>query len=238
MSFPPVVWPNEVFRQNQGLGLTSQRSRDRMVSQIVQQLNLAPELIQAFRVTPRHVFVQQALASRAYDLTALPIGLGQTISHPQMVAQMTQALLQSIPQPHSAKVLEVGTGSGYQTAILSQLFAKVYSLERLAPLFEAACALLSALQLDNIHFALSDGHWGWPEVAQPNKPDGGFDGILVAAAPEKLPPGLVEQLKMHASLIIPLGKDGQQTLKKITRTPQGLEEITLNAASFVPLVAD
>lgn len=181
------------------------------------------------RKVPRHLFMDTALATRSYEDTALPIGHGQTISQPYIVARMTELLLAS--DKPLEKVLEVGTGSGYQVAILSKLITKVYTVERIQPLYKQARDLLDELGYRNIRTSLSDGSWGITYEAP-------FDGILVTAAPEEVPQALLEQLAMGARLIIPTGKQGEaQELKVITRTSEtDYQEQVIEPVQFVPLV--
>jgi protein-L-isoaspartate(D-aspartate) O-methyltransferase len=177
------------------------------------------------RVTPRHLFVDEALASRAYEDTALPIGYGQTISQPWVVAMMTQALLKH----HKPKrVLEIGTGSGYQTAILSQLVGQVWTVERICRLQDRAVQTLAGLHLTNIQHRCSTATLGWPEV-------GGFDAILSAAAPESLPDSLIDQLAVGGRLVMPVGAEVQDLIV-IDKTKKGIEQHSLGEVLFVPLI--
>lgn len=220
----PVTFPNSQFEQAQGVGMTSQRTRNRLVARLIEQGETNRQVLQAIQVTPRHRFLDEALASRAYEDTALPIGFGQTISQPKVVCQMSTWLFANGPLK---RVLEVGTGSGYQTAILAQLAEQVYSVERIEPLFEKAQQVLRDLALRNIRFALSDGHWGWPEQAP-------FDGIISAASPETLPEALIDQLKVGGRLIMPIGGK-QQVLFGFEKTANGLQQTCLGEVLFVPM---
>ncbi len=223
----PLHWPTPAFKAAQGVGMTSQRTRDRLVKLLIQEGITQPEVLQALRVTPRHLFVSEALASRAYENTALPIGYGQTISQPYIVALMTQFLAQKgVPL---GRVLEVGTGSGYQAAILSQLADEVYTVERIAPLQVQARQVLDTLGLRNIHYALSDGQWGWPEHAP-------YDAILSAASPPEVPVALVEQLAMGGRLVMPVG-EAHQRLIGLEKTQSGIRTYDLGAVRFVPMLA-
>jgi protein-L-isoaspartate(D-aspartate) O-methyltransferase len=209
-----------------GIGMTSQRTRDRLVQRLKEEGIGDERVLRVIRSTPRHLFVDEALSSRAYEDTALPIGHGQTISQPYIVALMTEALLaDGVP----AKVLEVGSGSGYQAAILAQLVPKVYSVERIRALHERARTLLRNLGLNNAHLYYSDGSWGLKQFAP-------FDAIIVTAAPEEIPEALLQQLAVGGRMIIPVGKGhGVQKLLKITRTASHYEQQLLEAVSFVPL---
>ncbi|MGI9229876.1 MAG: protein-L-isoaspartate(D-aspartate) O-methyltransferase [Gammaproteobacteria bacterium] len=212
-------------RNFQGIGMTSQRSRDRLVEQLRQQGIQSEAVLDAIRNTPRHIFVDEALATRAYDNTALPIGNKQTISQPYIVARMTEALLQ---QDKLQRVLEIGTGCGYQTAILAQLLPEVYSIERIDALLGKARSRLRDLQYRNINLKHGDGRLGWPEQAP-------FDGILVTAAPTDMPEALTEQLSVGGRLIIPIGEAGEQELLCVSRNEDGLTEEHLDQVSFVRL---
>jgi protein-L-isoaspartate(D-aspartate) O-methyltransferase len=176
--------------------------------------------------TPRHIFVDEALASRSYEDTALPIGYNQTISQPYIVARMTELLLENGPL---SKVLEIGTGCGYQTAILAQLVNKVYSVERIGPLLKKAKNYLWDLKLKNVGFQHNDGGWGWSEKAP-------FDGILVAAAPAEIPETLLQQMAVGGVMLIPIGTKNQ-VLHKVTRTKTGYEDEILESVIFVPFLA-
>ena len=211
----------------QGIGMTSQRTRDRLVERLREKGIKNRRVLEVIRTTPRHLFVDEAMAHRAYEDTALPIGHGQTISQPYIVARMTEILLEAgVPDV----VLEVGTGSGYQSAILSRLVPKVYTVERIGALLQKARDVHRKLGLMNVFSKHSDGSWGW----QPNAP---YMAILVTAAPEEVPPGLLEQLAVGGRMVIPTGsKDGVQQLKLYTRTSEGFEETILELVRFVPLL--
>jgi len=207
--------------------MTSQRTRDRLVERLREKGIKNERVLEVIRTTPRHIFVDEAMAHRAYEDTALPIGHGQTISQPYIVARMTEILLENgVPDV----VLEVGTGSGYQSAILSRLVPKVYTVERISALLQKAREAHRKLGLINVFSKHSDGSWGW----QPNAP---YDAIMVTAAPKTVPPGLLEQLAVGGRMIIPVGSiGGVQELKLYTRTAEGVEEETLELVSFVPLL--
>ncbi len=221
----PLRWPTPAFEQAQGEGMTSQRARDRLVVQLWRQGIRHPAVLSAMRVTPRHLFVDEALASRAYENTALPVGHDQTISQPYVVALMSQFLAEAgVPL---GRVLEVGTGSGYQTAILSQLAHEVYTVERIAPLQQRAKRILDALGLGNIHYRVSDGSWGWPEAAP-------FDAVLAAASPAQIPSSLMEQVRPGGRLIMPVGESSQR-LVGLVRTAEGFRTFDLGPVRFVPM---
>ena len=209
-----------------GIGMTSQRTRDRLIDRLREKGIRSEAVLEVMRRTPRHLFVDEALSSRAYEDTALPIGFNQTISQPYIVARMTEALLaEGIP----AKVLEVGTGSGYQAAVLAQLVPRVYTVERIDALVRSARQRFRALELRNIQLKQSDGSWGWPQQAP-------FDAILVAAAPAEIPRPLLEQLADGGRLVIPVGGASGQTLTVVTRRGDVYEREDLEPVSFVPLV--
>jgi len=210
-----------------GIGMTSQRTRDRLIQRLREAGIQNEQVLAVMRETPRHIFVDEALASRAYEDSSLPIGHGQTISQPYIVARMTEELLKG-DTPH--KVLEVGTGSGYQTAILAQLVPEVYTVERIATLLEQARQRLGRkLKLTNVRYKHSDGSWGWKQYAP-------YDGILVAAAPETVPLELCHQLAEGGRMVIPSGPNGQQQLRVYTREVDSLKETILETVSFVPLL--
>lgn len=211
-----------------GIGMTSQRTRDRLITRLREEGILDEKVLLSMRQTPRHIFVDEALASRAYEDTALPIGHGQTISQPYIVARMTELLLSKGPLK---RVLEVGTGSGYQTAILSPFVEQVFTVERIAPLLEQAKHRHKALNLKNIRYLLSDGSWGWPQYAP-------YDAIIATAAPEQIPKELIEQLADGGRLIIPHGSNTQQRLSVIERNGEELTTTDLDIVSFVPLVRE
>ena len=225
-SIAPVQWPTPAFAAHQGVGFTSQRARDRLVRQLWVEGVRHPKVLQALRVTPRHLFLDNALAGRAYENVALPIGHGQTISQPYIVGLMSQFLAEG--ERPLRRVLEVGTGSGYQTAILAQLSDEVWTVERIAPLQRRARAVLDALGLDNIHYAVSDGSWGWPEAAP-------FDAILSAASPPQIPPALIEQLGGGGRLVMPVGTE-MQRLVGIERHGDRLRQYDLGPVRFVPML--
>jgi protein-L-isoaspartate(D-aspartate) O-methyltransferase len=208
-----------------GIGMTSQRTRDRLVARLREHGIADERVLDVIRDTPRHIFVDEALAHRAYEDTALPIGHSQTISQPFIVALMTQTLLN---EPRGT-VLEIGTGSGYQAAVLAALADKVFTVERIEALIERARGRLTALKLKNIRTKFVDGNIGWPER-------GPFDGIMVTAAARTVPDALLDQLAPGGRMVIPVGGDGDQELRVIDRTPVGLRETSIEFVRFVPLL--
>ena len=207
--------------------MTSQRARDRLVERLKQKGIRNPLVLQAISETPRHLFVDEALSHRAYEDDALPISNGQTISQPYIVARMTEVLLQDgIPD----KVLEIGTGSGYQAAILAAIVPRVFSVERIRALLVQAKHRFRRLKLNNVMAKHSDGSWGWPQ-------SGPYDAIMVTAAPEEVPPELLEQLAVGGRMVIPVGRGRDvQELRYIKRTPEGFQSQVLEAVSFVPFL--
>jgi protein-L-isoaspartate(D-aspartate) O-methyltransferase len=210
-----------------GIGMTSARTRERLVQRLQEQGITDQRVLDRIRSVPRHLFMDEALASRAYEDTALPIGFGQTISQPFVVAKMTEALLAA---GETVRVLEIGTGCGYQTAVLSPLVTEVYSIERIAPLLGRARRTLRELRIRNVNFRHDDGSIGWAARAP-------FDGILLTAAPHTVPPALFEQLKTGGRLIAPVGAEGKQELFRYTKGETRIERQSLGAVSFVPLVS-
>lgn len=210
-----------------GIGMTSQRTRDRLVRQLEESGIRDRRVLEVIRQTPRHLFVDEAMASRAYENTALPIGFGQTISQPYVVARMTEAVLEGGTR---RKVLEVGTGSGYQAAVLAPLVERVFSVERIQGLQRRAREVLSSLRVRNVSLKHSDGAWGWPEQAP-------FEAILLTAAPRDVPETLLEQLAVGGVLVAPVGEEGGlQRLVRITRHDDTYEQVLLEAVSFVPML--
>jgi len=209
----------------QGIGMTSQRTRDRLVARLREEGIRDNHVLEVIASTPRHLFIDEALASRAYEDTALPIGHGQTISQPYIVARMTELLLEVNPKV----VLEVGTGSGYQAAILAGLVDKVYSTERIEALATQARQRFRRLGYRNVRIQHSDGSWGWPQF-------GPFDAIIVTAGAADIPEALLEQLKVGGRLVMPLGGRDQQTLITVTRTKSVYEREDFEPVVFVPLL--
>ncbi|HKK02396.1 MAG TPA: protein-L-isoaspartate(D-aspartate) O-methyltransferase [Gammaproteobacteria bacterium] len=206
--------------------MTSARTRDRLVERLREQGISDARVLERIRRVPRHLFVDEALASRAYEDTALPIGLGQTISQPWVVARMTEAI---VAEPTPEKVLEVGSGCGYQAAVLAGIVSQVFGIERLAPLLRRARPLLRSLELYNAQLRHGDGWQGWSRHAP-------FGGILVAAAPEEVPEALLGQLAEGGRLVVPVGPRGRQELLEITRHGNHFEQRSLGVVSFVPLL--
>ena len=214
-------------KNHAGIGMTSQRTRDRLITRLEEKGIKNVRVLEAMRMTPRHLFVDEALASRAYEDTALPIGHKQTISQPYVVARMTEAILKDgIPE----KVLEIGTGSGYQAAILAAIVKEVYTVERIEPLYQQARRRAMQMGLRNIKFKLSDGSWGWESYAP-------YDAIVVTAAPKEIPQALIDQLDVNGRLVIPVGKTSEvQDLLLLHKTSEGLQQERLDLVSFVPLI--
>lgn len=211
----------------QGIGMTSQRTRDRLIQRLKDQ-NIDNELVlDVMRRIPRHLFVDEALSHRAYEDIALPIGYGQTISQPYIVALMTQHLLtDGIP----GSVLEIGTGCGYQTVVLASIFPQVYSVERIEALHKQSKKRLTELDFQSVQLRHTDGIMGWPV------PNYQFDRIIITAACTEIPKALTQQLVEGGSMIFPFDDERDQTLVKLTRTSQGLETKELVKVSFVPLL--
>lgn len=208
-----------------GVGMTSQRTRNRLINRLRDQGIENERVLDAMQDIPRHIFIDEALAHRAYEDSSLPIGFNQTISQPYIVGRMTESL---IANGSLAKVLEIGTGSGYQTAILSQLVGRVYTVERIQGLHERARQTLRRLEIRNVQFKYDDGNIGWPE-------HGPFDGIIVTASPRHVPEDLLAQLAIGGRMLIPVGDSAQQ-LKLITRSEEGFTEQVLEDVKFVPLL--
>jgi len=218
---------NLSHRKLKGIGMTSQRTRDRLIDRLQQQGINNQQVLEVMRNTPRHLFVDEALSHRAYEDTALPIGFGQTISQPYIVARMTQMILAS-GMPSS--VLEIGTGCGYQTAVLAQLVPQVYSVERIGALYRQAKQRLAELQLYNIELRHTDGNGGWPNLNYR------FDRIIMTAACQDVPQKLADQLSDKGEMIMPYDDGKRQVLLKITRYKDEFESQVFEAVSFVPLL--
>ena len=212
-----------------GIGMTSQRTRERLINRLIEQGILDQRVLDVIRMTPRHIFLDEALAHRAYEDTALPIGFSQTLSQPYIVARMTEILLSAGPLK---KVLEVGTGSGYQATILAQLVDEVYTVERIEPLLKKAKERFRKLRLSNITAELSDGCFGWEKHAL-------YDGIITTAAPRSIPRGLLEQLAPDGVLVIPVGIGDTQDLRVVRRLGGSSEfdQEVVEKVKFVPLLS-
>lgn len=215
-----------------GIGMTSERTRRRMVERLQEKGIDDDRVLAVMAAVPRHIFVDEALSHRVYDDVSLPIGYGQTLSNSYTVARMTSLLLAHAPETGLRRVLEIGTGSGYQTAVLAHLVQELYTVERIAPLQKQARQRLRALKLHGVRSHLSDGHWGWPEHAP-------FDAILCTAAPETIPRALIEQLNSDGGvLVIPVGDAASQQLVRVSRWGDEVAEEVVDAAMFVPLVSE
>ena len=209
-----------------GLGMTSQRARDRLIERLKAEGIADARVLDVMRRLPRHLFIEEALASRAYEDTALPIGLGQTISQPWVVARMTEALIEhKIP----ARVLEIGTGSGYQAAVLAALVQQVYTVERIEELLRNARRRVRKLGIENVRSKHDDGKLGWPEHAP-------FDAIMLTAAGESVDAALFDQLAPDGVLVAPVGTPGLQQLMRYRHGDKGWSGQNLGAVSFVPLL--
>lgn len=211
--------------RHSGIGMTSQRTRARMVERLRAQGISDEVVLSAMGAVPRHIFIDEALASRAYEDISLPLGFGQTISNPYIVARMTELLRAGCGLD---KVLEIGTGCGYQVAVLAQLAREVYSLERVAALLRQARAHLRELKINNVRLKHADGHTGAPETAP-------FDGIIMTAASAHVPQALLEQLAVDGRMVLPLGSR-EQHLCLIQRNAQGFTETCFDPVRFVPLL--
>ena len=207
--------------------MTSQRTRERLLGRLLEQGINDMRVLDVIRSTPRHIFLDEALSHRAYEDVALPIGHNQTISQPYIVARMTEAIVNSGP---TDRVLEIGTGCGYQTAVISQLVKNVYSIERIRPLLDRARKNLRLLKIKNAEFLHRDGSLGWDEKAP-------FDAIIATAAPQTIPKELLRQLNREGGrLIIPVGGEDEQKLKCLTRLGEEYKEEIIESVRFVPLL--
>ncbi len=213
--------------KNLGIGMTSRRTRERMIERLLTQGINNARVLNVMREVPRHLFVEEALASRAYEDTALPIGHGQTISQPYIVARMSELVLEG---GRPGKILEVGTGSGYQTAVLAGLARTVYTVERIEALQKRARFLLYDLKIYNVKFEYSDGGWGWERHAP-------YEAIVVTAAASEIPESLLRQLALGGTMVIPVRQGRDQVLKRIVRTSEGCEVEDIEPVKFVPLIA-
>jgi protein-L-isoaspartate(D-aspartate) O-methyltransferase len=222
-----MIHKRVLHSENRGIGMTSQGTRDRLVQTLRQEGIKDERVLKAITQVPRHKFVDEALSSRAYENTALPIGQSQTISQPWIVARMTEAILDGGEQE---KVLEVGTGSGYQAAVLSHLVPTVFTVERIEELLKLARRRFHNLRLNNIYVRYADGHSGWPSQAP-------FDGIMVTAVAKSIPQELLQQLRIGGLLVLPVERNRQQRLITVRRTEHGYDETDLGAVVFVPLLS-
>ena len=214
------------MKTREGIGMTSRRTRNRMIDRLMEQGISNHSVLNIMRDTPRHLFMDEALSSRAYEDVALPIGHNQTISQPYIVARMTELL---VGHGVTGSVLEIGTGCGYQAAVLAQMVDQVYSVERISSLQDKARRLLMDLSIRNIKYLHSDGGWGWSDFAP-------YEGVLVAAAPTEIPKGLLQQMKQGGVMIIPVGPQGDQVLQKVVKTATGYDVEDIEPVSFVPFV--
>lgn len=208
-----------------GIGMTSQRTRERLIQRLREQGIKDEVVLAAMLEIPRHIFLDEALASRAYEDASLPIGHNQTISQPYIVARMTELLRNGGPLK---KVLEIGTGCGYQTTVLSRVAQEVYSVERIGPLLETAKSHFRELRLRNVKVKKADGNYGIPEIAP-------FDGIIVTAGATHIPEELLRQLAVGGRMVIPVGSTDQM-LTLVERTDDGFRKTELEAVRFVPLL--
>ena len=211
----------------QGIGMTSLRTRERLVQRLIEQGIQQISVLEALRVTPRHLFIDEALSHRAYEDVSLPIGFGQTISQPYIVARMTEVLLGVIGS--ESRVLEIGTGCGYQSTVLAQLVKHVYTLERIAPLQQKAKEIISEIGVRNIQFKNADGHYGWPQFAP-------YEGIIATAAAEKVPDYLIDQLADGGALVIPIGDEKTQNLMLYCKKDNEISETLIESVYFVPFL--
>ena len=211
---------------HRGIGMTSERTRERLIQRLREEGIVNQKVLEVIRRTPRHLFVDEALAHRAYEDTALPIGNNQTISQPYMVARMSELLLEDGPLD---KVMEIGTGSGYQTAVLSQLVERIFSVERIKVLQDRAKERLHELNLRNLVFRWGDGWEGWPALAP-------YNGIIVTAVATDVPQALLDQLAPGGRLVIPVGSGEVQQLMLIVREEHGFARRVIGNVRFVPLL--
>lgn len=213
--------------KHQGIGMTSLRTRERLVQRLIDQGIQQIDVLEAIRTTPRHLFIDEALSHRAYEDVSLPIGFNQTISQPYIVARMTEEIMAAMPE--HGRVLEIGTGCGYQCAILAQLVEHVYSVERIEPLLDKTRKRLRDLKLKNISLKLADGNYGWPEYAP-------YEGIITTAATDQVPPELLKQLAEGGVMIIPVGGERFQELQVYRKLGGEIHKETCEAVRFVPLL--
>lgn len=217
----------DLKQKKEGLGMTSRRTRNRLVVRLRDQGISDEKVLNAINEIPRHLFVDEALAHRAYEDSALPIGFNQTISQPYVVAKMTEAL---VCGPPIKKVLEIGTGSGYQTAILAELVEEVFSVERISGLLKRARRILGDIGYRNISFKHADGSLGWESQAP-------FDSIIITASPRTVPESLLNQLRDNGSVIAPVGDGNKQDLVLFKKKGADLTKTVMEPVKFVPLLA-
>ena len=218
--------------QQEGIGMTSLRTRERLVQRLIDQGIQQIAVLEAIHTTPRHLFIEEALAHRAYEDVSLPIGFDQTISQPYIVARMTEIVLSALAKGGSlekANVLELGTGCGYQTTILAQLVKRVYSIERISALLQKTKERLSQLGINNIQLKCADGRYGWPQHAP-------FDAIITTAAAPSIPKALVEQLAEGGVIVIPVGNSQRQELQVCRKLNGKVEVESVEPVVFVPLL--
>lgn len=222
---------NSSFGQ-EGIGMTSLRTRERLVQRLIDQGIQQIDVLEAIRTTPRHLFIEEALAHRAYEDVSLPIGFDQTISQPYIVARMTEIILGALAKGNSiekARVLELGTGCGYQTTILAQLVKRVYSIERISPLLEKTKQRFLQLGINNIQLKCADGRYGWPQHAP-------FDAIITTAAASEIPAALIDQVAEGGVIVIPVGGAQQQELQVCRKSNNEVEVESVEPVVFVPLL--
>ena len=218
--------------QQEGIGMTSLRTRERLVQRLIEQGIKQIDVLEVIRTTPRHLFIEEALAHRAYEDVSLPIGFNQTISQPYIVARMTEIILSALGKGNNidkARVLELGTGCGYQTTILAQLVKRVYSIERISPLLQKTKERLSYLRINNIQLKCADGRYGWPQHAP-------FDAIITTAAAHEIPKALIEQLVEGGVMVIPVGGAQQQELQVCRKQNGKVGVESVEPVVFVPLL--
>lgn len=208
--------------------MTSLRTRERLVQRLIEQGIQQIAVLEAIRTTPRHLFIEEALSHRAYEDVSLPIGFNQTISQPYIVARMTEIVLSALGEG-KASVLEIGTGCGYQTAILAQLVNRVYSIERINPLLLKTKERLSQLGVNNIQLKCADGQYGWPQHAP-------FDAIITTAAATEIPKALIEQLAEGGVIVIPVGNSRKQQLQICRKIDGEVQVESVEPVIFVPLL--
>lgn len=210
-----------------GIGMTSQRTRSRLIQRLREKGIVEPKVLSVMEDLPRHIFIDEALSHRAYEDTSLPIGMGQTISQPYIVARMTELLVMS---GNMNKVLEIGTGCGYQTSVLAGVSKQVYTIERIQPLQKQAIERFKLLKLTNVTYRHGDGYLGWDT----NSP---FDAIIVTAAPDQIPQALIDQLAVGGRMVIPVTvTDGLQQLHLLEKTEEGVSSMQIEEVKFVPLL--